>query len=202
MAAEPQARNAWAPRLIYQPKWRQYLIIWASAVQGKFTETDRAAGKDFNCRIYCTTTKDFLYLSPTRLFFDPGFTVTDATLLPANGRYYVIAKNESPKKKNLFVASSDVVDGMYSEPADPFSPKGMLAEAPSAIKIGNDYLVYFEAPADKRYRAMSSRDLETWQDVTARMKFPGEGTPERMHHASVIAVPAKLLAELSSAPSP
>ena len=202
MASEPQARNAWAPQMIYQPKWRQYLIIWASAVQGKFTETDRAAGKDYNCRIYCTTTKDFVYFSPARLFYDPGYTVIDATVLQANGRFFVIAKNETPKKKNLIIASSDTIDGMYSEPSEPFTPKGMLVEGPSAIKIGNEYVVYFEAYFEKHYRAMSSRDWETSQDVTARMKFPGEGTPERMRHGAVIAVPAKLLADLSRLPSP
>ena len=202
MASEPQARNAWNPEIIYLPKWHQYLMIWASAVQGKFTETERAAGKDTNYRVYCTTTKDFLYLSPPRLFYDPGFAVTDATVLPANGRFYVIAKNEMPKKKNLFLSSSDTLDGMYSEPGEPFTAKGMLAQGPSAIKIGNDYLVYFEDYGDKHYRAMSSRDLRTWQDVTAKMKFPGEGTPERMHHGAVIAVPAKLLAGLAAAPAP
>ena len=202
MASEPKALNAWSPQMIFQPKWRQYLIIWASAVQGKFTDTERAAGKDLNCRIYCTTTKDFLYLSPPRLFYDPEFSVVDATILQANGHFNVIAKNETPKKKNLFIASSDTIDGMYSDPGEPFSPKGMLVEGPSAMKIGNEYVVYFEAYADKHYRAMSSHDLKTWTDVTAKMKFPGEGTPERMHHGAVIAVPAKLVAELSSNPAP
>ena len=67
MASEPGTRNAWAPQIFFNPKWRQYIIIWASAVKDKFT-TERATGKDYNNRIYCTTTKDFAYFTPTRLF--------------------------------------------------------------------------------------------------------------------------------------
>jgi hypothetical protein len=201
MASEPQTKNAWAPKLIYRPKWRQYLIIWASAVQDKFTETERAAGRDLNCRIYCTTTKDFLYFSPTRLFFDPAYPVVDATVFQANGRFYLIAKDETPKKKNLRIASSDTIDGMYSESAPLFTPKGLWVEGPSAIKIGDEYLVYFDAYVEKRHGAVSSHDLKTWQDVTSRMTFPGEGTPERMRDGTVIAVPAKLVEALRAAPA-
>ena len=204
MASEPQTRNAWAPEMIYQPKWRQFLIFWSSAVPGKFTETDRAAGKDYNCRIYCASTKDFLHFSPTRLFYDPGYPVIDATVLQADGQFYIIAKDETakPVKKNLRIASSNSIDGMYSDPSPPFSPKGVMAEGPSAIKIGDEYIVYFDEYVDKRYGAMSSRDLTTWKDVTSKMTFPNEGTPERMRHGCVLAVPAKLVADLRSAPAP
>jgi hypothetical protein len=206
MASEPAARNAWAPEVIYTPKWRQYLIIWASAIRGKYNETERAAGgaQGYNCRIYCTTTKDFLYFSPTRLFYDPGFPVIDATLLQAAGRFLLIAKDESvkPLMKNLRIATSDTADGMYSEAGPPFSPKGLAAEGPSAIKIGDEYLVYFDAYVDKHYGALSSTDLKTWRDVTSRMSFPNEGTPVRMRHGTVIAVPAKLVADLRAAPAP
>lgn len=206
MASEPGTRNAWAPELVYLPKWRQYLIIWASAVQGKFAETERAAGgaQGYNCRIYCTTTKDFNYFSPTRLFYDPGYAVIDATILQANGRAYLIAKDETATrpKKNLRISTSDSIDGMYSDADPPFTPKGLAVEGPSAIMIGGEYLVYFDAYVDKHYGAMSSKDLKTWQDVTFKMTFPAEGTPERMRHGTVIAVPAKLVADLRAPPAP
>ena len=202
MASVPQTKNTLAPKMIYQPKWRQYLLIWASAVQGKFTETDRAAGRDLNCRIYCTTTKDFLYFSPPRLFYDPGYPVSDAAVFQANGRFYLVAKDATPKKQNLHIASSGTIDGMYSESDPQFTPKGLLVEGPSAIKIGDEYIVYLDAYAEKHHGAMSSRDLKTWQDVTSKMTFPGEGTPERMRNGGVIAVPAKLAEALRAAPAP
>jgi hypothetical protein len=204
MASEPTARNAWAPALVYNEKWHQFLILWASAIKGKFTETERAAGKDYNNRIYCATTKDFSYITPTRLFYDPVFPVSDAIVLPSAGWYYLIVKDDTskPAKKNLRVTSSDNLDGPYGELADPFTPKRLWVGHPSAIKIGAEYIVYFDAYVDNHYGAMSSRDLTTWQEVTAKMTFPGEATPgraDRMRQGSVISVPAALVQALRAA---
>jgi hypothetical protein len=51
---------------------------------------------------------------------------------------------------------------------------------------------------------MSSRNLKTWQDVTAKMTFPGEDTPgraERMRHGTVLSVPMALIEQLRAAPA-
>lgn len=48
----------------------------------------------------------------------------------------------------------------------------------------------------KHYGAMRSRDLQTWEDVTDQMSFPNEGTPLRLRHGTVIAVPAELVDRL------
>jgi len=40
----------------------------------------------------------------------------------------------------------------------------------------------------KHYGALRSRDLKTWEEVTAQMSFPDEGTPVRMRHGTAIAV--------------
>jgi hypothetical protein len=46
---------------------------------------------------------------------------------------------------------------------------------------------------------MRSRDLKTWEEVTDKMTFPNEGTPVRMKHGTVIAVPAGLVERLRTA---
>jgi len=201
MATEPAVRNSWAPEIDYDARRGDYLIFWASEIRGKFPETQAAAGKDLNNRIYCTTTKDFVSFTPTRLFYDPGFSVIDATILPANGRFYLIVKDESliPPKKHLRIAVSDDIMGPYSEPGPPFTPPGLWAEGPTAIRIGGEYLVYFDAYMKKFYGAMRSHDLQHWEDVTDRMTFPDAGTPERMRHGTVIAVPAALVEQLRAA---
>ena len=43
---------------------------------------------------------------------------------------------------------------------------------------------------------MRSRDLVHWEDVTAKMQFPDEGTAQRMRHGTAFKVPAGLLEEL------
>jgi Arabinosidase BT_3657-like, N-terminal len=203
MAAEPRVRNCWAPEIDYDAKRGDYLIFWASTVTGKFPQTAGSSESDYNHRIYATTTRDFVTFTPTRLFYDPGFSVIDATILPADGRFYLIVKDETvkPPKKHLRIASSDDLAGPYTDLGPPFTPPGLWVEGPTAIRIGGDYLVYFDAYIAKHYGAMRSRDLTTWEDVTSRMTFPGAGTPLRMRHGTVIAVPAALIAQLRAAGS-
>jgi len=201
MASEPKVRNSWAPEIDYDAKRGEFLIFWASTIPGKFPETAGSSESDLNHRIYCTTTKDFVTFTPTRLFYDPGFSVIDATILPANGRFHLIVKDETvkPPKKHLRIASSDDMAGPYADLGSPFTPAGLWVEGPTAIKIGDEYLVYCEAYMQKHYCAMRSRDLQTWEDVTAKVAFPREGTPGRMKHGTVIAVPAEIVARLQAA---
>jgi beta-xylosidase len=203
MASEPAVRNSWAPEIVYDAKRGEFLIFWASTIPGKFPETAGSSESELNHRIYCTTTKDFITFTPTRLFYDPGFSVIDATILPANGRFYLIVKDETvnPPKKHLRIASSDDLAGPYVDLGPPFTPAGLWVEGPTAIRIGGEYLVYCEAYMKKHYRAMRSRDLKTWEDVTDKMIFPNEGTPGRMKHGTVIAVPGEMVERLRAEPA-
>ena len=47
---------------------------------------------------------------------------------------------------------------------------------------------------------MRSRAMVKWEDVTAKMQFPDEGTPLRLRHGTVIAVPEEMLGKLKSQP--
>ena len=201
MAYEPSVRNAWAPEIHFDEQRSEFIIFWASTIPGKFPETAGASEDNYNHRIYCTTTKDFVAFTPTKLFYDPGFSVIDATFLHADGRHWLIVKDETrnPPKKYLRIAAAESVHGPFGELSAPFTPPGLWCEGPTAIKIGNDYLVYFEAYMKRFYGAMRSRDLKTWEDVTAKMSFPDEGTPVRMKHGTVLAVPTELVARLRAA---
>lgn len=205
MAHEPTVRNTWAPEIDYDAKRGEFLIFWASTIPGKFLETAGASEDNYNHRIYATTTKDFSAFTPTKLFYDPGFSVIDATFLHADGKHWLIVKDETrnPPKKFLSVAAAEDLHGPFGELAAPFTPAGLWSEGPTAIKIGDDYLVYFEAYQKKYYCAMRSRDLKTWEDVTDKMTFVDAGLPTRMKHGTVIAVPAEIVARLrATAPTP
>ena len=199
MAHEPAARNSWAPEIDYDETRGEFVIFWATTIPGRFSETAGASEDQLNHRIYCTTTKDFQAFTTTALFYDPGFSCIDATLLRADGRQWLILKDETkfPRPaKNLRLAAAETVRGPFGPLSDPFTPPGLWSEGPTAVKIGGEYLVYFEAYTQRHYCAMRSRDLKTWEDVTAKMEFPFEGTPERMKHGTVIAVPRALVDRL------
>lgn len=195
MAHEPTVRNSWAPEIAYDEKRGDYIIYWASTIPGRFAATAGSSEDDYNHRMDYTTTKDFETFAPTALFFDPGFSVIDATLLSAFRRVYLILKDEirHPPKKYLQVAVGDDLRGPFSDLAAPFTPEGLWVEGPTAIKLGDDYMVYDNAYPKRNYGGMRSRDLKTWEDVTEKMSFPYEGTPVRMRHGTVIEVPLAIV---------
>ncbi|TWU37127.1 family 43 glycosylhydrolase [Novipirellula artificiosorum] len=184
MDHEPKCRNCWAPEIFYDDAKQQYLILWASTIEGEFPETAGSCENELNHRIYYVTTKDFLTYSETRLFFNPGFAVIDSFLVKDGDRYLLVSKDETrfpEPTKNLFVASADQAEGPYQVLAEPFSPEWV--EGPSVLKVKDQWLVWFDEYTRKRYNAMQTTDFETWGMVEKPMEFPA-----RMRHGTAFAV--------------
>jgi beta-xylosidase len=201
MAHEPGTLNAWAPEIAWDGKHGEFVIFWSSTVPGKFPATDGSSEDKYNHRIYATTTRDFTAFTPTRLFYDPGFSVIDATFLRANGRDYLLVKDETrhPPKKYLQLAEAESVQGPFRKLGAPITPPGLWTEGPTALQVGQDTIIYYDAYTSKHYGALRSRDLVNWEDVTAQMHFPDEGSPLRMRHGTALAVPAAVVESLRSA---
>ena len=147
VAHEPTVRNSWAPEVAFDPKRGEFILFWASTIPRKFTATAGSSETDYNHRMYYTTTKDFTTFAPTQLFYDPGFSVIDANLRSADGRHYLIIKAEglSPPKKQLQIASSADVRGPFSPLSAPVTPAGLGVEGTTALRIGAQTLLYFDA---------------------------------------------------------
>ncbi len=194
MAHEPDVRNCWAPELAYDATRKRFLLVWASTVRGHFPETAGTSENDYNHRIYATTTTDFSTFAPTRLFYEPGFSVIDATILPANGRFRLIVKDETrnPPKKHLRIASSTDIEGPYTDLQPPFTRDWV--EGPTAVRIDEDFLVYFDVYREKHFGALRSRDLRQWEDLTSRLRFP-----DGARHGTVVPVPESIIATLRKA---
>jgi len=197
MAHEPKVRNSWAPEIIYDDQRGEFVIFWASTISDRYPAVD-VSEEGLNHRIYCTTTKDFKSFTPTHLFYDPGFSVIDAMMFAADGKWHLIIKDErrNPPRKYLQMADAVSGTGPFGPLSKPFSPPGVWVEGPTALKIGQDYLVYYDAYTKHRYGALRSRDLKTWEDVSAKMQFPFEGSPNRMRHGEVFQVPRSLVDRL------
>ena len=204
MAHEATVLNTWAPEVVYDRARQEFLIFWASTIPGRFDKTAGSSEEKYNHRIYATTTKDWVTFTPTTLFYDPGFSVIDATFLDTEDGRRLIVKDETryPPRKYLQMAGVADSRGPFPALAAPFTPAGVWVEGPTGIRIGNEYLVYFDAYVVKHYGAMRSRDLRIWEDVSAKMQFPDEDTPVRMRHGTVIAVPPEILAGLRKPASP
>jgi hypothetical protein len=204
MAHEPTVLNAWAPEIVYDTRRGEYLIFWSSTIPGRFPQTDNSGDGKYNHRIYATTTRDFVSFTPTTLFYDPGFSVIDATFLRANGAGYLLVKDETrnPVRKYLQLASASDLHGPFGQLRSPITPPGLWTEGPTALQVGQETIIYYDAYTAKHYGALRSRDLVHWEDVTSKMSFPDEGTPQRMRHGTAIAVPVALLDQLRTTNSP
>lgn len=201
MAHEPTVRNSWAPEIEYDSEREEFIIFWASTIPDRFTETAGSSEDAYNHRMYYTTTTDFETFAPTKLFLDPGFSVIDATFLKTRDRgLYLIIKDETlePPRKYLQIAPAETMQGPFGEFSAPFTPEGRWAEGPSAIQIGDEYLVYYDAYRDGHYSASRSTDLTTWEDVSDQMTFIEGDRHTRMRHGTVIRVPMRLIETLQS----
>jgi hypothetical protein len=191
MAHEPAALNCWAPEAIWDESRREFLIYWASTVTNQFTNTANQTENGYNHRFYCTATPDFNTFSPVRLFYDPGFAGIDATLLAASNRTYLIFKDErlKPEKKNLRIAVAATPGGPYGPPGPPFTPSWV--EGPTALRLGDEYVVYYDRYREQRYGAVKSKDLVHWEEVSERLSMP-----PGVRHGTALAVPRRLLEPL------
>lgn len=193
MNNEPEARNAWAPELFYDKPQGQWLIFWSSTIPGRYPETDQAGDSGYNHRIYFTKTKDFGTFAPTKLLYDGGFNVIDATMLQAKGRFYLVIKDETkvPVKKNLRLAVGDAPEGPFGKAGAPFT--GDWVEGPSAVQIGDEFFVYFDHYASPQYYgAVKSRDLEKWEDISKAVSLP-----KGARHGTALWVNEAVVARLS-----
>ena len=191
MAHEKNARNTWAPEITYDQKSKEYLIYWASTVDGKFTETQSTEEKGYNHRIYYTTTKDFNKFKKTKLLYEPGFNVIDASIVKDEKGYTMYLKDETkvPVQKNLKIATSKNLEGPYTKASEPITGN-YWAEGPTATQINGEWVVYFDKYTQKKYGAVKQTS-KGWEDISEQVSFP-QGT----RHGTVIKVSADVIAAL------
>jgi len=194
MAGETNVANCWAPEIYWDARRSEYLMIWASAVTNRFTETLATLAQSdqlANQRIYYTTTKDFQTFAPTKIFYNPGFTVIDPTIIESDGRSYLILKDEStkPLRKNLRIAVGDDLLGPFGPASDPFSPQWV--EGPAVFSTEGDFLCIFHFYSNNNWGGLRTKDFKTWVDVTDRLNMPANS-----HPGTVLEVPRDVLLAL------
>ena len=177
MAHEPTAKNCWAPEMVYDPENKNYIIFWATTIPGRHSDVAGSeTEKGLNHRMYCTTTADFKEFSPTKMFFNPDFSVIDATILPKNNKFYLFLKNENPNppEKNIRMTVSEHASGPYpTNVSAPITGK-YWAEGPTALEVGEYVYIYFDKYRDHKYGAIRSKNLKDWEDVSDQVTFPIE----------------------------
>ncbi len=184
MTNEPTTVNVWAPEIYYDNHDRQFIIVWASTIPGRYPEKLEATNN--NHRLYFTITRDFTTFAPAKLFFEPGFSVIDSYIVKDAGRYVLVHKDNTRPMLNLRVAFGGTPLGPWHDVSEPLTQK--FTEGPCALKVGDDWLIYFDAYREKIYGALRTRDFKTFTNITKEVSFP-----EGHKHGTALAVPREML---------
>jgi alpha-L-fucosidase len=180
MAHEPTTVNVWAPELFYDEPNKQFIICWASTIPGRVP--DHLEPHDNNQRMYYTTTSDFKTFARAKQFFDPGFSIIDSTIVRDGDRYILVLKDNTRPQRNLRVAFGESPLGPWRDVSAPFT--GQFTEGPTVLKIGDDWLIYYDAYEDEIYAAAKTRDFKSFIDITKDVTFP-----PGHKHGTVLRVP-------------
>lgn len=161
--------NVWAPELFYDDVRKQYMIIWASCVPGKFP--DYIEDHRNNHRLYYVTTKDFRKFSEAKLLIDPDFSCIDATMVKrGKDDYVMVLKDNSRKQRNIKVAFAKTPYGAWSKASEPFTES--FTEGPSTAYVNGWWYIYYDSYRHKIYGAHRTKDFVHFQDQTGAVKFP------------------------------
>ena len=197
MAHEPEAQNCWAPELFYDEPTGTYYIFWATTIPGRHRAVASTEHeKQWNHRIYCTTTRDFQTFTPTRMFFNPDFNVIDAAIVRDETRNELLMflknENSSPAEKNIRLSRSrSMGKGFPTKVSAPIHGK-YWAEGPAPLFVGDTLYVYFDKYMDGHYGVVRSLDHgQTWQDLSDRLVMP-----EGIRHGTAFRVDETLLRSL------
>ena len=185
MAYDTTTVNVWAPELFYDDKNDQMMVIWASCIPGAFEkgiEDDKN-----NHRQYYITTKDFETISETKLLLDPGYSSIDAALIKrAPQDYVMVVKDNTRPNRNLQVSFANSPYGPWSQPSAPFTE--FLSEGPNIVKVGDEYIIYYDDYGKKVYGAQLTSDFVNFTDITDEVSIP-----EGHKHGTIFRAPQSLV---------
>jgi hypothetical protein len=188
MEEEPTTVNVWAPELFYDNEQKDFIIIWASCIPGRF---ENGIEEDSNNhRMYITTTKNFKTFTDTKLFFDAGFSAIDAVIVKrASKDYVLVVKDNTRPERDIKVAFADNPKGPFTNVSKPFSDS--FTEGPSVVKVKEKWLIYFDSYRKKVYEAVSTKDFKTFQNIDSLVSIP-----QGHKHGTILTVNNRVLKKL------
>ena len=188
MKNEPTTVNVWAPEIYYDDEKNEFIVVWASCIPDRFQKG--LEDEKNNHRLFYITTRDFKTISETKLFYDPGFSVIDATIVKrATKDYILIFKDNTRPNRNLKVAFAKSPTGPYSKASSAFT--GSFVEGPTVEKIGDKYLVYFDEYQKFAFGATETKDFIHYTDISKEISVP-----PGHKHVTIFKVPASYIENL------
>lgn len=188
METEPATVNVWAPEIFYDDVYKQYIIIWASCIPGRFEKGIEADSN--NHRMYYTITKDFELFDKTQLFCDPGFSVIDAVIVKrAEKEYVLVLKDNTRPERNIKVAFAATPLGPWKNVSKAFTDN--FTEGPTVVKLKDEWLIYYDSYQKKTYEAVSTKNFVQFENITNKVSVPAGHK-----HGTIVPVKKKFIEQL------
>lgn len=181
--ADIPTNNVWAPELFYDDEQEQFLIIWSSQIDPKTYTPADTLGTNSCHRMWYTTTRDFQTFAPAQRYYDPGFNSIDGYLLKRGTKDYVLVvkDNRKPGFSNLFCVFSQSPYGPFHtadnapQCTTPTTTFGRTySEGPCAVKLGDEWIIYYDQYHPQEYGAVSTRDFLTFSPIPERISVPAD----------------------------
>jgi len=180
--------NVWAPELFYRKDKKDYLIVWASTIPFKFPKGIEQ--EDNNHRLYYTITKDFEHFSAPKLYYDPGFSSIDATLIQRGKSDFVLVfKDNTRKERDIKVAFAKDALGPFTQCSQAITPP--YSEGPATLKIHGQYLIYYDWYRKDRFGAVRTKDFKHFENINSLIHLP-----KGHKHGTIVPVTGKFLRSL------
>lgn len=169
MKNEPTTVNVWAPELFYDDEKKEFIVVWASCIPNRFTLGEEE--EENNHRLFYITTKDFKTISETKLFYDPGYSSIDATIVKrGKSDYVMVFKDNTRPNRNLKVAFAKSPLGPYSNISSAFTES--YVEGPTVEKVNSDYIIYFDEYRKFTFGAVKTADFIHFVNVSDKLNIP------------------------------
>lgn len=215
LSDEDQPENIWAPEIHWDPRRRDYFILFAATTARERADGDGSDNKGDNTspydnRMHIVRTKDCRTFSPAKLFFDQGFSSIDAVMhLDAGGRRWVMVIKDSRnadlktmpgRNLRLTFTGPDLDHPSFTPVSAPIAgdnapmftdSRNSMAEGPTLIRFQGQWWLYWDEPAGSGLNLATSPDLKTW---THRKEL---SMPPRLQHGTALLAPRHAVAWLS-----
>lgn len=199
MGTVSNARNAWAPEFFIDEEASEHIVIWSSStepLEQGWDSFEAVTTQTHDHRIWSSRSADFKEWSLPHIWFDPGYTVIDATVARHNGRWIMAFKDERgtnerfTEYKGIRIAGFDRPNGPFDEPSEIVSCH--LAEGPTFVKGSETIYVLFDRFMDNQFGGIELSDELTWNHID------NLDIPPKARHAAVIEVDMDIYQNLLS----
>ncbi len=175
--------HTWAPELYYDEQEEEYLVVFASDVDGR------------SLRLYSVETTDFSSFTSPSVFYYNGYPVIDGMIAEDvdNDQFVMVMREDIGSGANVWMATSDTARGPWTRTDDPVVGTWTdvdtdPAEGPCIVKIDDLWHLYWDAHNVGELRVATSPDLENWTSRRDVAALPADG-----RHGTVFAAPTSAI---------